>query len=76
MAAHRELSYQQHYTYHPQTTTTRHYHPSHFKLPAANTTNYQFSFFYRTTKDWNDLPSNFYDASTLTTFVILMHIYT
>lgn len=60
-------------TYHPQTTTTRHYHPSRFILPAANTTNYQFSFFYRTTKDWNDLPSNFYDASTLTTFVILMH---
>ena len=59
--------------HHPQTTTTRHYHPSCFILPAANTTNYQFSFFYRTTKDWNDLPSNFYDVSTLTTFVILMH---
>ena len=60
-------------TYHPQTTTTRHYHPSRFILPAANTTNNQFRFFYRTTKDWNDLQSNFYDASTLTTFVILMH---
>ena len=36
-------------TYYPQTTTTtRHYHPSCFILPAANTTNYQFSFFYRT----------------------------
>ena len=54
--------------YLPQTIITRHYHPSRFILPAANTTNYQASFFYRTVKDWNDLPLNFYSIPTLSIF--------
>ena len=54
--------------YLPQTIITRHYHPSRFILPAANTTNYQASFFYHTVKDWNDLPLNFYSIPTLSIF--------
>ena len=48
--------------YLPQTIITRHHHYSCFVLPAANTTNYQASFFYRTIKDWNDLPMNFHST--------------
>ena len=48
-----------------QTIITRPHHHSRFVLPAANTTNYQTSFFYCTTKDWNDLPLNFYSIPAL-----------
>ena len=52
----------------PQTIITKCHHHSRFVLPAANTTNYQASFFYCTIKDWNDLPLNFYSIPTLSIF--------
>ena len=62
--------------YLPQMIITRHYHPSHFILPAANTNNYQASFFYRTVKDWNDLPLNFYSIPTLSIFANTINAHT
>ena len=38
-------------------------------LPAANTTKYQMNYFYRTIKEWNNLPSLCYDKD----FVINAH---
>ena len=57
----------------PQSTSTRQYHPlrhsdSHCHA-AANTTKYQMNYFYRTIKEWNNLPSLCYDKD----FVINAH---
>ena len=45
-------------------------------LPPILPTSYQASFFYRTIKDWNDLPLNFYGIPTLSIFnsIINAHI--
>ena len=45
----------------PQTSTTRQFHQLHFVLPPSHTQHYQESFFYRTTKEWNELPPPSYD---------------
>ena len=52
-----------------QSTSTRQYHPLRLILPAANTTKYQMNYFYRTIKEWNNLPSLCYDKD----FVINAH---
>ena len=53
----------------PQSTSTRQYHPLRLILPAANTNKYQMNYFYRTIKEWNNLPSLCYDKD----FVINGH---
>ena len=45
-------------------------------LPAANTTNYQASFFYLTVKDWNDLPLSFYSIPTSNIFTNSINAHT
>ena len=59
--------------YLPQTIITRHYHPSRFILPAANTIliTKLVSFTALHVKDWNDLPLNFYSIPNLS--ILLMH---
>ena len=47
---------------------TRQYHPNHFILPPANTTQYQLSYFPRTIKDWNTLPLAIIESPSSTTF--------
>ena len=44
-------------------------HPLRLTLPAANTNKYQMNYFYRTIKEWNNLPSLCYDKD----FVINAH---
>ena len=49
----------------PRSTRTRQYHPLRLILPVANTTKYQMNYFYRTIKEWNNLPSLCYDKDLL-----------
>ena len=48
---------------------TRQYHPNHFILPPANTTQYQLSYFPKTIKDWNTLPLAIIESPLSNTFV-------
>ena len=47
---------------------TRHYHPHHFIIPSARTNSYQNSFYLRTIKEWNMLPSYIIEAANLQSF--------
>jgi len=44
-----------------QTSATRKPHNLHFILPPSNTQNYQENYFYRTIKEWNKLPTSYYE---------------
>ena len=47
---------------------TRNDHPFHFILPYTSTTYYKQSFFPRTIKQWNNLPLNIINSTSLSTF--------
>ena len=55
--------------YLPTQYPTRHLHQQHFILPAISTTAYQQSFFLKNIKQWNNLPDNIIDSSSIQHFV-------
>jgi len=61
--------------YLPWTTTTRQSHPLCFILPATRTISYQTNFFYHTVSDWNNLPTTFYNITTLDLFTHTLNTY-
>ena len=48
---------------------TRHHHPLHFMTPSLRTNSYKFSFFPRTICDWNNLPIDTIESSSLQLFL-------
>ena len=55
--------------YLPTQYPTRHLHQYQFILPAISTTAYQQSFFLKTIKQWNNLPDNIIESSSIQHFV-------
>ena len=47
---------------------TRYFHPLHFVIPPTRTTAHQQSYFPRTIKDWNELPSMIIESNNLQSF--------
>ena len=59
--------------------STRLYHPKHFILPNSFTYVHQNSFYPKTLRDWNNLPSNTIELITLQScmiwmFLLLLHL--
>ena len=50
------------------TRSTRLYHPHRFILPNSSTYSYQQSFFSRSIKDWNNLPSSIIESNNIDSF--------
>ena len=50
------------------TRSTRLYHPHRFILPNSSTYAYQQSFFSRSIKDWNNLPSSIIESNNIDSF--------
>ena len=50
---------------------TRLYHPHHFILPNSSTYSHQQSFFSRSIKDWNNLPSSIIENNNIDSFSAL-----
>ena len=50
------------------TRSTRIYHPHRFILPNSSTYSYQQSFFSRSIKDWNNLPSSIIESNNIDSF--------
>ena len=50
------------------TRSTRLYHPHRFILPNSSTHSYQQSFFSRSIKDWNNLPSSIIESNNIDSF--------
>ena len=50
------------------TRSTRLYHPHRFILPNSSTYSYQQSFFSRSIKDWNNLPSSIIESINIDSF--------
>ena len=48
--------------------STRLYHPSHYVLPNTRTYSYQQSFYPRSIKDWNNLPSYLVEFNNFDSF--------
>ena len=63
---HVPLSIPPHYL--PAVRLTRQYHPLHFILPIVSTTSHQQSFYSRTIKEWNNLPTFILDISDYNQF--------
>ena len=54
--------------YLPLTSTTRRSNTQHFILPTSKTLHYQTSYFYKTIKEWNELPPSTYNVWQTSTF--------
>jgi hypothetical protein len=52
----------------PPKRTTRNMHPLSFQVPSSSSDNRKYSFFPRTIRDWNSLPTNTAAATTLVAF--------
>ena len=61
--------------YLPVTRDTRHYHPYHFILPPVSTTSHLQSYFSRTIKEWNNLPTSILDTTDYDTFSNNLQLY-
>ena len=59
----------------PTVQSTRQYHPSHFVLPCSSTTLYQHSYFTRTIKDWNSLPTAIIETNSHNQFLSNLQTY-
>ena len=59
----------------PMIQSTRQYHPSHFVLPCSSTTSYQHSYFTRTIKDWNSLPTAIIETNSYNQFLSKLQTY-
>ena len=59
----------------PTIRSTRQYHPSHFVLPCSSTTLYQHSYFTRTIKDWNSLPTAIIETNSHNQFLYNLQTY-
>ena len=55
--------------YLPTQYPTRHFHQHHYILPSISTTAYQQSFFPKTIKQWNNLPKDVIESSSVEQFV-------
>ena len=53
--------------------STRLYHPSHYFFPNARTYSYQQSFYPRSIKDWNNLPSYLIECDSFDSFSAGLH---
>ena len=53
--------------------STRLYHPSRFVLPISHTNSYQQSFYTRSIRDWNNLPSYLYECTNFDSFSTGLH---
>jgi len=51
------------------TYPTRHHHPLHFEIPFSRTDNYRLSFYPRSIRDWNNLPTNTIECQSLELFL-------
>ena len=51
------------------TYATRHQHPLHFVTPSVRTIFYKYSFFPKTIRDWNNLPTETIESSSLQLFL-------
>ena len=48
---------------------TRHHHPLHIEIPFSRTDNYRLSFYPRSIRDWNNLPTNTMECQSLELFL-------
>ena len=48
---------------------TRHQHPLHFITPSVRTNFYKYSYFPKTVRDWNNLPIQTIESSSLQLFL-------
>ena len=51
------------------TYATRHQHPLHFITPSVRTNSYKYSYFPRTVRNWNNLPIQTIESSSLQLFL-------
>ena len=66
LSQHYSLSIPPHFI--SMTRSTRLYHPHRFILPNSSTYSYQQSFFSRSIKDWNNLPSSVIESNNIDSF--------
>ena len=59
----------------PTIQSTRQYHPSHFVFPCSSTTSHQHSYFTRTIKDWNSLPTAIIEINSHNQFLSNLQTY-
>ena len=59
----------------PTIQSTRQYHPSHFVLFCSSTTSHQHSYFTRTIKDWNSLPTAIIEINSHNQFLSNLQTY-
>ena len=50
------------------TYPTRHHHPFHFEIPFARTDHYKFSYYPKSIRDWNNLPTDTIESQSLQVF--------
>ena len=48
---------------------TRHHHPFHFKIPFGRTDHYKFSYYPKSIRDWNNLPTDTIESQSLQVFL-------
>ena len=53
----------------PTSYPTRNNHQYHYIIPSARTNAYQTSFYPRTIKDWNQLPTHIIESNNLQSFL-------
>ena len=71
-----EYSLDIHNYYLPQTRHTKQYHPSHVFIPNSATVAYQQSFYTKTIKEWNHLPTEHIEQDNINSFTdTLLHYY-
>ena len=51
------------------TYPTRHHHPFHFEIPFARTDHYKFSYYPKSIRDWNNLPTDTIESQSLQVFL-------
>ena len=61
--------------YLPQTRYTRQYHPLHFIIPNSATVTYQQSFYARTIREWNHLPTEIIEQGYINSFTDKLYYY-
>ena len=56
----------------PSQRLTRHFHPLHYIILSTRTTSHQQSYFPRSIKEWNELPSYIIESNNLQSFTTLL----
>ena len=51
------------------TYPTRHHHPFHFEIPFARIDHYKFSYYPKSIRDWNNLPTDTIESQSLQVFL-------